>query len=601
MAINNLDIDYTKLNIDDCFKNHYVVPDYQREYVWEESQIEQLLTDVSDAFYKNPDKVYFLGMTVVYDGGSTLELIDGQQRITTFFIILCAVINIYKKNKTKSSVFENRIYSPQLEDDGTEVEKFSLQLQYQESTDCLSQIFHGNIPNDLVMSKLSLSDQRLYRAYETILKYLENEFTSFDELKKFAVYFFKKVQFVQIEANDISDALKIFETINERGVGLNPMDLLKNMIFMKVSRDDFTSLNKAWKAVIEQIEQINEKPLRFLRYFITSTYDITDEKLGIVKGILAEDKIYSWLMKNDCQCHYSTKPFEFVAALDDGIKRYTDFVKPNSTDMGNDYLKNVYHIAGSSYKGHIILLLAAKNMDETTMAKFKQVLEAIVYYYIVCRVKTNETEKLYAAWCPDIRRITNINELSAFVNGTVIPQINKWKNGKEYFENFMKLNLKTMQKYRIRYILSRITKYVDDIRGGGTKYADISKCYDNQYQIEHIMPQTCKEVATYGVTKEEFEYQDNLMGNLTLLEKTFNSSCKNASYDDKCKIYPNSCFYLTSSLPMLEDVGKNTKANDLNKRLKFWDSWNKKSIEERQKMMFDIAEEIWDLNKIISE
>ena len=274
MSSNTLDIDYKKLNIDDCFKNHYIVPDYQREYVWQESQIEQMLSDIETAYTENPDKVYFMGMTVVYGGGNTLELIDGQQRITTFFIILCAIINIYEKNKITSNVFKTRIYSPVLEDDGTEKDEFCLTLQYSDSTKCLSDIFHGITPNDIDMEKHTEADQRLYEAYVSVLNYLTNNFNEFDDLKRFAVYFFKKVQFVQIEAKDISDALKIFETINERGVGLNPMDLLKNMIFMQVSRDDFHALNNSWKSIIKQLEDIKEKPLRFLRYYITATYDI---------------------------------------------------------------------------------------------------------------------------------------------------------------------------------------------------------------------------------------------------------------------------------------------------------------------------------------
>jgi len=51
------------------------------------------------------------------------------------------------------------------------------------------------------------------------------------------------VVFIQI-SNDVSSALKIFETINERGVGLNPMDLLKNLLFTQVRQTEFTQLNR---------------------------------------------------------------------------------------------------------------------------------------------------------------------------------------------------------------------------------------------------------------------------------------------------------------------------------------------------------------------
>ena len=108
MANNNgtMDIDYSKLNIENCFKSRYVIPEYQREYVWQEEDVEQLMADLLSAYYENPTKGYFVGMLVVYrrDDG-ILEVIDGQQRLTTFFIILCALIHRYEADGEKVDVF----------------------------------------------------------------------------------------------------------------------------------------------------------------------------------------------------------------------------------------------------------------------------------------------------------------------------------------------------------------------------------------------------------------------------------------------------------------------------------------------------------------
>ena len=89
------------------------------------------------------------------------------------------------------------------------------------------------------------------------------------------MYFLRKLKFIQILTPDINDALKIFETINDRGVGLNPMDLLKNLIFQQVTRDKFYKLKDKWKDLVDTLETKQEKPLRFLRYFIVSNYPST--------------------------------------------------------------------------------------------------------------------------------------------------------------------------------------------------------------------------------------------------------------------------------------------------------------------------------------
>lgn len=84
-------IKYNDHSVGSAFKDHYTVPDYQREYVWQEEQVEQLLSDLLDAYTEDSDKTYFLGTIVTFDTGNQFELIDGQQRLTTFFILLCVL------------------------------------------------------------------------------------------------------------------------------------------------------------------------------------------------------------------------------------------------------------------------------------------------------------------------------------------------------------------------------------------------------------------------------------------------------------------------------------------------------------------------------
>ena len=96
-------IKYNDHSISSAFKDHYIVPDYQREYVWTDEQVEQLMADLLDAYNTDNKKAYFLGTIVTYDSGSQFELIDGQQRLTTFFVLLCAIkkfyVNCGKKKK----------------------------------------------------------------------------------------------------------------------------------------------------------------------------------------------------------------------------------------------------------------------------------------------------------------------------------------------------------------------------------------------------------------------------------------------------------------------------------------------------------------------
>lgn len=597
----NLSIDYQKMNIENCFKNHYVVPDYQREYVWDETQVEQLLSDINEAYVSNNKKPYFLGMTVVYQGNdSDLELIDGQQRITTFFLILCVLINLYEKNNESSSVFKNIIYSPKMDFDGNTVDSYCLDLQYESSSKQLDNIFKGNVPEESSGDDQdwTLSEKRLYAAYRSIKKKLIQDYPKIDELKRFGSYIFKMVQFVQIETNDIADALKIFETINQRGVGLNSMDLLKNMMFMQVDRDEFKQLNSEWKSIIDKLESIKEKPLRFLRYYITAKYDISDDK-GNINGILPEDKIYQWLMNNEAQCGYKKNPFGFVGSMKDAINRYIRFLRPTVSTPGASYLRNVFLIAGTSYRLHMVMLLAAQNMDNDTLEKYHQIVESFVYFATINKVKANVLEKNVAIWCPLIRKIENKDDLKKFVINNLKPLIDDWNNDYQY--NFMSLNLNSIQKYRINFILARIGKYVNERKAGGSNYADVTDFLDKKYTLEHIMPQTCNDLQSYDMTAEEYDEYIGRLGNLTILEKTINSCIQNALYEEKKGKYELSDYYLTKTISKIVPTGKNTSADRVNKLLRSWTSWDKNSINDRQKLLYELSLDIFKIDKIISD
>ena len=88
------------LKIQDVLKDFYIVPDYQREFVWTKEQIEQLLEDIASVIGRSTiaddsEDLYFIGSIVVFqrkiNGQNKLHLIDGQQRLTTLFLTLCAI------------------------------------------------------------------------------------------------------------------------------------------------------------------------------------------------------------------------------------------------------------------------------------------------------------------------------------------------------------------------------------------------------------------------------------------------------------------------------------------------------------------------------
>src|SRR5450759_1621281 len=87
-----------KYNIQEAFMEcFYIVPDYQREYVWTEKEVNQLLEDINEQIDADSKKEYFIGMVLVSpsEQKNHYEVIDGQQRLTTLFLLLCALRHLF--------------------------------------------------------------------------------------------------------------------------------------------------------------------------------------------------------------------------------------------------------------------------------------------------------------------------------------------------------------------------------------------------------------------------------------------------------------------------------------------------------------------------
>ena len=112
-------IESNDLAIDTLFKDFYAVPDFQREYVWDHEHVDKLLQDVLDEFYNEDgrqvgEREYFLGSIVVcQDDAGIFQLIDGQQRMTTIYLVLSQLAIRYAKSEPRRRrCFKDRFQTP---------------------------------------------------------------------------------------------------------------------------------------------------------------------------------------------------------------------------------------------------------------------------------------------------------------------------------------------------------------------------------------------------------------------------------------------------------------------------------------------------------
>lgn len=596
------EIKFTDLAIQELFQKFYIIPAYQREYVWGENEVNQLMDDLIESFYNNPKSEYFLGSLVVckLEGTHKYEVIDGQQRLITLSLLLNNLRRIYLSNGENYSTIERFLFSGIVTETGETVNSYIIDVQY-EGKEVLYDLYRTKDDNEISNSTAieGLPGETIYNAHKAIALYLDTAFSQVEKLeiiKKFLGYLLNKVKLIQIQTPEIGNALKIFETINERGVSLDQVDLLKNLLFIQIERKEFHKLKDEWNKFKTSIvgKKIKEKPLRFLRYFIMANYEVgKDEKSD---RIVREDDIYQWFINNEKKCGYKADPFGFIKKIQENAEFYINLVKGRYRDENNVNLENIHKLVGSGFKQHFVLLLSAQNLKPELFDHLVKQLEVLLFYYNITKEPPRDIEKRFANWAVEIRTIRSSEGLNDFISNRIGTDLEHRRNAFEY--GFLNLNYNSLQTYKLKYILAKLSSYVDQAKVGDLENRSLASYFRRSIQIEHILPDNpTKDVilAFNGGDEKEYNQYKHKLGNLTLLERPINASIQRGFFPEKCKEYEKSAFYLTKSISRLDEVGTNTSINRLNQYLKNFSQWNKDVINERQKMLYELSKLTWQI------
>jgi len=589
----------------ECF---YIIPDYQREYVWTDKEVTQLVEDINEQIDTEAEQDYFIGTILVSpaDRKNHFEVIDGQQRLTTFFLLLCALRNLIE-GVQQQQFFNNLIKAEYTNRNGDIAAYLKLTPRYENAEDVIGKLVELNDAPEAVRAKIQASGiksfgslEKLIAAYGVLHRYLRDNFDTQKKLKNFWGYLARNVVFIQI-STDVSTALKIFETVNERGVGLNSIDLLKNLLFKQVDSDKFTKLKDEWKKITTPLEKAKEKPLRFLRYFIMANYTIKNQRND---AMVREDEIYEWLVEeeNAGLCGYLEDPFVFVRKIIRNVEYFTGFVDGRANDGApSAAMENLRHLTGGAFSLHYILLLAAAPLPKVLFEHFVVQLESFLFYYIFTKTPTKELERNFSVWADELRRVASHenteqqkNALNDFIAGRF--EKNMQAKAQELFDALRRLSFHSMQFYRIRYLLARFALYVEAAFNGGQPTGSLEGFV--KLEVEHILPNTPgAELLAYwnNENPQDATYDDykNRLGNLTLLERPINIVASNDFYSEKTSEYGKSAIYFTRSLAALTEVGTNSSITRINEKLSAFDHWNADTIKKRHEMLVQLAQEVW--------
>ena len=568
----------------DLLTSFYAVPDFQREFVWKKRQIVRLLDDIYLAFNTGDDDNYFIGSIVVVDDDNTFSIVDGQQRLTSLYLLFAAIRDRLKFFDPEASVatLEKVIADTDTLPNGDEIMRFRLQLQYGPTNKVLIKLASGE------REEVELTKQEPGRGhvdvYDYCMAFLQEKFGEEDPsgLRKFHAFVLKRLELIRIITGDFQSALTIFEILNYRGVLLNALDLLKNLIFRVGEPEARPELNATWSSMLSILRKGGEtKPLRFLRYFLVSHYSF--DKMP------KASELFDWILDNEKEIGYGKDTLGFVEALHEAAEDYVGFLQ--GLDVNDEECIPLQGIAyqKTSVRQHLPILMAGRHLGITAFEQLAHAVESLVFVFALAEAQWNEVEKAAPKWCKEIRTLQKVDEVEQFIDREITPMIHQYAGqARERLTDTSSFGVGLR-----KYALARMTQWVEDACG---KDEDLVKYFSKKVTVEHILPQNPgDEWASFGGETSEYVQR---FGNLILLYGVKNSILQRKAFKDKVdQIYVDDDYELSKSVAMDIRKGSKTKFTRAADKygLKPFDRWTKDSIVEREKALFRIAADIWGI------
>jgi Protein of unknown function (DUF1524) len=345
---------------------------------------------------------------------------------------------------------------------------------------------------------------------------------------------------VAVTSTDEDSAAEVFETLNDRGIGLSTPDLLRNLVIRRATAGAQDEVIELWSEVLEFDTDTEIKG--FLRHFWISRH-------GDVKTQRLYREIRDHVVGQDIQS------LDFSRELKDSSIVYKDIVQARDDDAEvASLLRDIDEL------GATVLYPVVLSIMECVDDNREDLLEAVVYAYVrhsvIGQLENSKLENIIHRIAAGLRSAMNFVE-AANLLADFAP------DDDAFVAAFQRISLgrTATQRYLLRKI-ERNKRLTEEL--------DVSA--PNKVHVEHIYPQT----PTEGRRWKNHSQMINRLGNLSLLSGSLNSSIRNATFDKKLPSYAKSELLLTKELTGLSE-------------------WNSAAIEDRQKGFAALASQIWPM------
>ena len=544
----------------------FKIPIYQREYSWELEQVSDLYYDILNS---NEKEGHFLGSILVYKSVNEEreEVIDGQQRLTTIFLLLNSIkqqLPLEKKFDKAKELINSLLFkrnSSVLEEDTDD--EIRLELGRRDK-DLFKSIIQSRIVRASILSNPKKSHNLLRATIDFFDQKLETLVTEQGEtgLGKL-IDKIKASTFIVMTAEKEYDKLLLFKILNTRGIDLSESDLIKNEICISAKKIDVSAAIEIWDEIRGLLDNAKANIDLFLFHYINSY----GESLTLRKKVEARINLnvnqnnYPFVPERFLFPVFQEKLKEVIDTNDFlnemviNAKNYADFISP--TD--DIYLTSLRSM--NFTKCYPLLLKSKRVLSDNNFANIKRMVECLSFIHSIAGNDPKDLEDFYYKL---------INQLNSDADMTAI--IEKFEThptiiDEEKFRNqFISATVKDSIS---KMILERIANFDSDQIG-------VNLEEQKDITLEHIMPKkpSGEWLTIYKADSSNYDLQVKRLGNLTLLLDKANKRIGNKDFSIKKVAYAKERLTMTNSL-------------------KDKPGWDEKQINFRQADLYKIAKQVW--------
>ncbi|MCQ2745639.1 DUF262 domain-containing protein [Helicobacter pylori] len=562
--------------------SYYQIPDYQRPYQWTEENCEKLLDDLFFNYEDDRESDYFCGSLVLILIGEdskkakTYDIVDGQQRLSTFILLAKVLAALYDKDLNTTS---RELLEKSLSDiDGEKRERLHFNAMGLNAKDDF--VYALEHFNDSQASKNKNNKNNYLKNAICLKNYLKEK--EIKDINDFIKWLYFKVVFIKTTCPNVSMALRIFSVLNARGLPLHAIDVFKVELLKKLAnKKDQEEFVSRWSALYQKCSGNESKfPKRkenkreknatetLFSWYLTYLNPVTS-------GKSMEERLADQFER------LNKPPLEYFKGVEDFYNAYGEIL-----EMQDWHAHLLSYLASDFW--HVILCTSIlHHYSDQDIEALKKLL---VKFYYQNWVATREEPK----------KQTNCNIIKALKENKSVESIASIV--KEYLDYHkitqdFKKNLQDSKLYEqhkkssktswLRPVLILVEYSMSD----DPKPKRIQK---DDYHIEHILPQQPDPSSQWvkDFSEEERGLYTHSLANLTLLGGKKNAQASNLDFKEKKEIYMGNAVKLGKDKRGREKTFRVMTCYKMTIDIAQYTEWTPKSLEKRKEELIQIIESV---------